>query len=164
MKHRNRWWVHIGVVGVAIAYACSDESPDSCACPVTNFAATATGNGVATHKNPADTTARATFDIHWDASTTYTYTNSMTTAPHGTVNRILILKRILFLQGDTLTGDTVTLGTLCSAAPCAARGPVRDVTDTQLYRRLRNVDAKIRVYTDSDPAGALEGVILPTVP
>jgi hypothetical protein len=112
------------------------------------------GNKVASHKNPADTATEATVTIYGvrPTNTSYTFTYSLTVPPHGTINRILIVR------------DTMTKATICAAAPCAASGPVINVTDTTLYRLMRNVATSVRIYTDSDPAGAAEGVVFPAAP
>ncbi|HUL03392.1 MAG TPA: hypothetical protein VLV16_09220 [Gemmatimonadales bacterium] len=133
------------VVGVACT---GPDSPDDV---ITAFQAVAAGNNVTPHKNPADTAARHSFTIN-GSGTTFTFTYAVTAAGHGTVNLIRIL------QG------TVTKGTICAAAPCAASGSVAGVTDTVLYRTLRNYGATVRVYSDSDPAGLSSGAIGPVSP
>ncbi|HUL02978.1 MAG TPA: hypothetical protein VLV16_07110 [Gemmatimonadales bacterium] len=147
--HRNRWWVPVAV-GLFIGSACGDNPSWGCEC-ILDYQAVASGQYVATHKNPADTAARAMVAIH-GSGTSFSFTYSLAVAPHGTVNGIRIL------QG------TVIKGTICSAAPCARSGIVIGVTDSTLNRIMRNVAATVRVYTDSDPAGAADGAITPVSP
>ena len=144
MRHWERLMLPL-VVGLLIASACTSGGCDDC---IASFRAVASGQNVVTHKNLADTAARATFTIDgWGMYLTFTYVLGV--APHGTVNGIRIL------QG------TVTKGTICSAAPCATSGRVTGITDTALHRTMRNVEATVWVYSDSDPAGAAYGAITP---
>ncbi|HUL02979.1 MAG TPA: hypothetical protein VLV16_07115 [Gemmatimonadales bacterium] len=148
MSDWHRWWVPL-VGGLFMASACGES--DGCDCASPAFQAVVAGNNVTPHKNPADTAARATVTIV-GYGPSYTFTYALGVAPHGTVDGIRIL------QG------TVTKGTICSAAPCAAFGVVKGVSDTTLYRSMRNVEVVVRVYTDSDPLGAAEGAITPVSP
>ena len=152
MRHRDRW-LGLVVVGLFIASACGQSEYDPCAGGdvICDFQAVASGKNVAAHKNPNDTAVRAMVVLH-GYRTSFNFSYSLAVAPHGTVNGIRIL------QG------TVTEGTICSAAPCAALGPVKGVTDTTLYRVMRNVQAMVWVYTDSDPAGVANGAITPVSP
>ncbi|HUL02980.1 MAG TPA: hypothetical protein VLV16_07120 [Gemmatimonadales bacterium] len=134
------------VLGLFMASACrSSDSP--CAC-INAYQAIATGFNVATHKNPADTAARASFTIN-GSGTSFVFTYALDVPPHGTVNSIQLLK-----------GATVE-GTLCSAAPCPANQIIKGVTDTTLFRAMQNFQLRVRVYTDSDPAGAADGAVFP---
>ena len=152
MRYCDRWWVSVAVVGLAVASACGDGPVHCGDCPLTVFQAVAAGNNVAVHKNPADSAARAVFTIDGTHGTrAFSFTYSLGVAPHGTVDRILVLQ------------DTVPKGTICSAAPCPASGTVAGVTDTALYRAMRNVQARVVVITDTDPAGAMSGAIVPTI-
>ena len=149
----DRWWWPVAV-GLLSASACGESQSPCSGEVICDYRAVASGRNVSTHKNPADTAAQATVVINASGPTgrSYTFTYVLDVAPHGTVNAIRIL------QG------TVTKGTICTSAPCAARGPVTEVTDTTLYRLLRNVALTVRVYTDSDPAGGAEGAIIPFAP
>jgi hypothetical protein len=121
---------------LAVGAACTGpDSPDDV---ITDFHATAAGNNLTAHTNLSDTAARANITLHWTTGTSYTYTYALGQAPAGTV------KQIRILQG------TVNKGSLCSAAPCGGSGSVTGVTDTALYRTLRNVGATIRIGTDID--------------
>lgn len=124
------------------------KGPDSPDDVITSFSAVAAGNNITTHKNPADSAARVAFGVD-GSGTTFTYTMSVDVAPHGTINLIRIL------------AGTVTKGTICASAPCATSGSVTGVTDTTLNRTMRNVGARVFVYTDSDPAGAASGATFP---
>ena len=129
------------VVGVACT---GPDSPDD---TITDFQSIAAGNNLAAHTNASDTAARANITLHWGGGTSYTYTYAVGPAPAGNV------KQIRILQGTQLRG------TICAAAPCGASGNVTGVTDTTLYRTLRNVGATIRIGTDVDSIAVGTGTI-----
>lgn len=155
-----RWWLRpsIGggvpvVVGLFIASAC--HGPDSpCDCFYL-YQAVAAGNNNA-HKNPADTAVRASYGITGRDTASWKYTASaLSPLPHGTI----IFVRLL--QGTVK-------GTLCTGGGCGAAvttpTKITGVTDAYLTTAMRNVEVRVIVYTDSDPAGAASGAITLVAP
>jgi len=142
----------VSALAAALVVGAACKGPDSPDTTITDFQAVASGTNTTPHKNPADTAIKATFTIT-GSGTSFNFTYALNQGGvHAVVNKIAIL------QGAT------TKGTLCATAPCGASGAVAGVTDTALYRTMRNVGATVRVYTDSDPTGAASGAITPVSP
>jgi len=126
------------------------------------------GANISNHANLADTASRATVSILWTGRTDFAFTLSVSPYPSGSVTDVRI---------TTTAGRDSTVaqqkGTLCTtssapACPTAATGSISGkvigVTDTGLYRTMRNLGAYIRIRTTSDTGGALVGAISPGTP
>ena len=139
----------VSALAAALVVGAACKGPDSPDTEITAFQAVASGSNTTPHKNLADTLVNASFTIN-GSGTSFTFTYTLN---HGGAKAVV--NKIAILTG------AATKGTLCAAAPCPASGSVTGVTDTTLYRSMRNVGSTVRVYTDSDPTGAASGAITP---